>query len=85
MDMESCKHISDVPEGSHFSLSNLPYGVFTPSGSGRPRCGVAVGDYVVDLAEVVKTERFPVSTELRDALGPVFDQVALTPRLSIGV
>jgi fumarylacetoacetase len=41
----------EVPAGSPFPVENLPYGVFSPSG-GRPRCGVAIGDQVLDLAAV---------------------------------
>lgn len=33
----------------HFPLANLPYGVFSRPGV-SPRCGVALGDVVVDLA-----------------------------------
>ena len=32
-----------------FPLENLPYGVFSVDG-GAPRCGVAIGDMIVDLA-----------------------------------
>ncbi|KAA0972659.1 fumarylacetoacetase [Aureimonas fodinaquatilis] len=32
-----------------FPLANLPYGVFSTAGHG-PRCGVAIGDHVLDLA-----------------------------------
>ncbi len=39
----------DIPSGSDFPLENLPYGVFIPSGSDRPRPGTAIGDWVVDL------------------------------------
>jgi fumarylacetoacetase len=40
-----------VPPESDFPVENLPYGVFsTPDGS--PRIGVAIGDYVLDLAGV---------------------------------
>jgi fumarylacetoacetase len=34
-----------------FPLNNLPYGVFDP-GDGDPRCGVAIGDQVLDLRAV---------------------------------
>jgi len=34
-----------------FSIQNLPYGVFSAPGRGA-RCGVAIGDWVVDLAEL---------------------------------
>ena len=35
------------PQGD-FPLNNLPYGVFSTQG-GAPRCGVAIGDFVLDL------------------------------------
>ncbi|MBK8985156.1 MAG: fumarylacetoacetase [Chloroflexi bacterium] len=39
----------EIKSDSHFSWHNLPYGVFTPPGGGRPRVGVAVGEWVLDL------------------------------------
>ncbi len=33
----------------HFSIQNLPYGVFKTSDNSKPRCGVAIGYYVLDL------------------------------------
>ena len=33
-----------------FPIQNLPLGVFSPSGEGAPRGGVAIGDMVLDLA-----------------------------------
>ena len=38
-----------VPEGSDFPVQNLPYGVFSGAGEAR-RVGVAIGEYVLDLA-----------------------------------
>jgi fumarylacetoacetase len=42
-----------VPEGSHFPLANLPYGVYSPrsdtSSSPATRIGVAIGSSVLDL------------------------------------
>ena len=32
-----------------FPLNNLPYGVFSPKG-GSPRCGVAIGEMILDVA-----------------------------------
>ena len=46
-----------VPEGSHFPVQNLPYGVFAPSGA-EPRVGVAIGDHVLDLAAALHDEVF---------------------------
>ncbi|WP_059411560.1 fumarylacetoacetase [Cupriavidus basilensis] len=34
---------------THFPLQNLPYGVFSTTGQG-PRAGVAIGDFILDLA-----------------------------------
>ncbi|WP_100499979.1 fumarylacetoacetase [Geodermatophilus chilensis] len=39
----------DLPAGTGFGLDNLPYGVFSTTGT-APRTGVAVGDAVLDLA-----------------------------------
>ena len=41
----------DVPAGSAFPVSHLPYGVFTRAGD-HPRCGVRIGDHVLDLSAV---------------------------------
>lgn len=38
-----------VPADHDFPIQNLPYAVFQPAGQ-TPRCGVGIGDFVVDLA-----------------------------------
>jgi fumarylacetoacetase len=45
----SLKSFIDVAPDSHFPLENLPFGVFKPR-DGAARVGVALGEYVVDLA-----------------------------------
>ncbi len=40
-----------VDPGSGFGLDHLPYGVFSTSEHG-PRCGVRIGDHVLDLSRV---------------------------------
>jgi fumarylacetoacetase len=47
----------DVPEGSDFPVTNLPYGVFSAGGA-RPRVGVAIGDAVLDLSAVLDDATF---------------------------
>jgi hypothetical protein len=37
-----------------FPIQNLPYGIFKPGTKAKPRVGVAIGDYVLDLAAVSK-------------------------------
>jgi len=41
----------DLPADSGFGLNNLPYGVFSTPGTAA-RTGIAVGEYVLDLAAV---------------------------------
>ena len=38
-----------IPDGSDFTLANLPFGIFSTPGT-SPRAGVRVGDHVLDLA-----------------------------------
>ncbi|CAN5474642.1 fumarylacetoacetase [soil metagenome] len=47
----------DVAPASHFSLQNLPYGVFRPN-DGEPRAGVALGEFVLDLAVLEEAGHF---------------------------
>ncbi|SHM71350.1 fumarylacetoacetase [Cryptosporangium aurantiacum] len=39
----------DLPPDTGFGVANLPYGVFSTDGT-APRTGVAIGDFVLDLA-----------------------------------
>lgn len=42
----------DIPSGSDFSIHNLPFGIFSLPEAGKgKRVGMAIGDYVVDLAD----------------------------------
>jgi len=41
-----------VPEGSHFPIQNLPYGMYLHPGTGEERVCVAIGEYVLDLVEL---------------------------------
>jgi fumarylacetoacetase len=40
-----------VPEGSHFPIQNLPFGIFSTAET-PARIGVAIGDMILDLAEL---------------------------------
>jgi len=40
----------DIPPDSDFSIHNLPFGIFSAKGKGK-RAGIAIGEYVVDLAD----------------------------------
>ncbi len=49
-----------------FPLNNLPYGVFSTPG-GDPRCGVAIGDMILDMAAAEDAGLVDLGT------GPLFD------------
>ena len=65
----------DVPEGSPFPATNLPYGVFSYDGE-APRVGVALGDDVLDLAPLAAAEGLDG--------GHVFESPSLNPFLAMG-
>lgn len=39
-----------ISSDSDFSIHNLPFGIFTTDQQPEPRVGVAIGDYIIDLA-----------------------------------
>jgi len=46
----SLRSFLEVPADSHFPIQNLPFGVFRPEPTAEARAGVAIGDWVLDLA-----------------------------------
>ncbi|KAH9300746.1 hypothetical protein KI387_012329, partial [Taxus chinensis] len=52
------KSFIPIDAESHFSLQNLPYGVFRPSSGEVARPGVAIGDYVLDLSAICRAGIF---------------------------
>ncbi|HEY3504805.1 MAG TPA: fumarylacetoacetase [Actinocatenispora sp.] len=76
----------DVPDGSPFPLTNLPYGVVS-RGGGRPHVAVAIGDHALSLAAAANTGL--LDDALRDEdLGvvhrDVFDAPSLNRFLALG-
>ena len=67
---------------SHFPIQNLPYGVFRnrADASSRPRVGVAIGEFVLDLS--LLEDRGLLQCE--SPLDRVFDQPTLNRFLSLG-
>ncbi|MFC3576880.1 fumarylacetoacetase [Streptomyces yaanensis] len=62
----------DLPEGDPFGPHNLPYGVFSPSGSDEPTVGVRLGDHVLDAGAAAKALGSPYASLLaRPTLGPL--------------
>jgi fumarylacetoacetase len=58
----------DIPSDSDFSLSNVPFGIFSLPPEDRPRCGTALGEYAVDLALLAEAglldDVFPLSRSI---------------------
>jgi fumarylacetoacetase len=71
----------NVPEGSHFPLQNLPYGVFERPDDGERHVGVAIGDSVLDLAVLHERGLFEHDA-LRDERP--FDRPSLNAFMSLG-
>jgi fumarylacetoacetase len=71
----------EVSEESHFPVQNLPYGVFTPKTGGEARVGVAIGDYVLDVA-VLEAEGLLKGEHLSEQ--PVFNQSTLNAFMRLG-
>ncbi len=72
------KSFIDVAPDSHFPLQNLPFGVFRPP-NGAARIGVALGDYVVDLAALQSAGHF---RDLQDR--QLFEHDSLNDFLALG-
>lgn len=54
--------------GGDFPIQNLPFGLFRRSGSQEPlRCGVAIGDQILDLCAAVASGELPLSSEAHEA------------------
>ena len=68
--------IINIPSDSDFSIHNLPFGIFSTSGS-APRVGVAVGEHILDLAAVAELGVFSFDTK-------VFQQAYLNEFIALG-
>jgi fumarylacetoacetase len=71
----------DVEPTSHFPIQNLPYAVFRPSGQSLARAGVAIGDWVLDLAVIQQKGLFDGP---RLGQSTVFSQPSLNAFMALG-
>lgn len=69
----------EVPEGSDFSVQNLPFGIFSANGQPK-RVGVAIGNHVLDLAALYDLGYLDLKTFHRDH----FSCEYLNPLISLG-
>ena len=44
----------EIDPQSDFTIHNLPYGIFSKTPEGEKHVGVAIGDWVLDLAELAE-------------------------------
>jgi fumarylacetoacetase len=72
------KSFIEVASDSHFPLENLPFGVFKPR-DGKARVGVALGEYVVDLAVLEEKGHFDFAQDRQ-----LFAQDSLNAFLALG-
>jgi len=79
--MATLNSFVDIPPAHHFSIQNLPYGVFTSLSNTQPRVGVALGDCIVDLAALHDRGFFtgPLLNK-----GKIFHQDALNSFMALG-
>lgn len=75
----SLRSFVDVAADSGFPIQNLPYGVFSTASDSRPRVGVAIGDYVLDLAAIEESGLIP-----RMSAQSVFRQPSLNALMASG-
>ena len=72
------KSFIPVDPSSDFPIQNLPFGVFSTRQSPEPRVGVAIGEWVLDLAELEKIGLLTPGSE------PVFNQPSLNDFVALG-
>ncbi|MCC5915165.1 MAG: fumarylacetoacetase [Balneolaceae bacterium] len=68
-----------IPQNSDFSIYNLPFGIFSAPGKGK-RAGIAIGEYVVDLADAADEGLF----EELDIDHEVFESDVLNEMIALG-
>jgi fumarylacetoacetase len=70
----------EVAPDSDFPIQNLPFGIFSTTADSRPRAGVAIGDFVLDLAELEEAGLLAVAAPGRR----VFDRDTLNAFIALG-
>ena len=75
----------EVPRDSHFPIQNLPFGVFQPK-QGKPRVGVAIGEYVLDLSVLEEEGHFDFveAAVPSGSQGHIFSEESLNAFLALG-
>ncbi|KAM0344765.1 hypothetical protein ACHAPU_007138 [Fusarium lateritium] len=72
-----------IPEDSHFSIANIPFGIISTSSNSTPRPAIAIGDHVLDLGAFAKGDGFSPASDLHQHLD-VFSQPSLNAFAALG-
>ena len=70
----------EIAADSQFPIQNLPYGIFARSNDARPRAGVAIGEFVLDLAALEDAGLLAIAP----AGERVFDRAQLNAFIALG-
>ncbi|MCJ1467848.1 hypothetical protein MMC07_006473 [Pseudocyphellaria aurata] len=79
----SLKSWLPIPPKSHFSLSNIPFGIISTPTSKTPRPAVAIGDHALDLAVFAANSGFSHLPSIQPHLS-VFSQSTLNDFAALG-
>jgi fumarylacetoacetase len=72
------------PADSPFPIQNLPYAIFSPTAADPRRVGVAIGDYVLDLALLEEHGFFKDVAGFAPASRSIFAQPTLNAFMALG-
>jgi fumarylacetoacetase len=72
------KSFIDVNRDSHFPIQNLPFGIFSTTTGPSRRAGVAIGDWILDLASLENADLLKIHST------PVFSNATLNEFLGLG-
>jgi fumarylacetoacetase len=76
----SLRSFIEVAPDSDFPIQNLPFGVFSTEATPQKRVGIAIGDFVLDAAELERRGLVtPAGSETR-----VFDRASINPYMALG-
>ena len=82
--MAPLKSWLSIPQDSHFSLSNIPFGIITSKNNpSEKRPAIAIGDHVLDLKAFSKSNGFSGLPSLKDPL-TIFSQPTLNAFAALG-
>ncbi|RSL56837.1 hypothetical protein CEP53_006686 [Fusarium sp. AF-6] len=65
-----------IPQDSPFTIYNIPFGIISTAENDSPRCATAIGNFVIDLAELAKLSYFH-HLELQPSAEEIFSKTSL--------